>query len=355
MIKKTRNTLLPFLLAAALLFTGCAHQATPDSTGKTTITDASGTAIMIPAKIQRIADSWAAHNEVLCLLGAGDKIVATTAAAKVPWLCKINPQFTKATAVFGGNDTNIEELMKTKPDIVFMTGNGKNASQLTSMGIPTIQLSFNDFASLKECVKLTGTILGSKSSQRADQYIAYLDEKINLITTVTADIPPSQRPRVIHVSSVKPLLVDGKNTIINAWIELAGGINAAETTANTPEVSLEQIVKWNPDIIIIGNTALTGKDGPISLSAILQDKAWQRVSAVQKGAVYINPEGAFYWDRYGVEEALQLQWAAKILYPDKFAHIDIIKETQYFYRTFFNYELSPEEAAKIIAGQPPTE
>ncbi|MBP2652397.1 MAG: transporter [Firmicutes bacterium] len=267
MINKTHKPILPLILTIAFILTGCAHQATPDNIGKTAITDASGAAIMIPAKIERIADAWPAHNEVLCLLGAGNKIVATTTAAQVPWLYKINPQFNKATAVFGGNDTNIEELMKAKPDIVFMTGNGKNASQLTKMGIPTIQVGFNDFTSLKECVKLTGTILGSESSQRADQYIAYLDEKINLITAATADIPLAQRPRVIHVSSVKPLLVDGKNTIINAWIELAGGTNAAETTANTPEVSLEQIVKWNPDIIIIGNTTGSKKlckfNGPL--------------------------------------------------------------------------------------------
>lgn len=58
------------------------------------------------------------------------------------------------------------------------------------------------------------------------------------------------------------------------------------------------------------------------------------------------------WDRNTPEEALQIQWAAKIFWPDKFKDIDIIKETQSFYKQFFDYDLSTEDAQKIINASP---
>ncbi|MBP2655686.1 MAG: hypothetical protein H6Q73_3255 [Firmicutes bacterium] len=352
MPKKTWIILL-IILSISLSIIGCASHSAQEAPSKTTITDSNGTQLVIPTKINRIADSWPAHNEVLCMLGVGQSIVATTPFAKSPWMCKINPQFNNAAQVFGGDDTHIEELLKAKPDIVFVHNKTKNIPQITALGIPTIRLTLSDFASLKECVKLTGTILGGESSQRAAEYITYLDEKTNLISARTAAIPQSQKPRVLHISSVKPLTVNGKDTLMNAWIELAGGINAAEVSSYSQEVSLEQIISWSPDIIIFSSTALPGTS--TALADFINNASWQRLSAVKKGAVYINPEGAFYWDRHGIELALQIQWAAKIFHPDKFADFDITKETQYFYKKFFNYDLSTDETARIIAALPPAE
>ncbi|WP_342590171.1 ABC transporter substrate-binding protein [Clostridium muellerianum] len=134
---------------------------------------------------------------------------------------------------------------------------------------------------LKGCVKLIGDILGEDSKKRAANYISYLDAKLNTITNIISKIPKEQIPKVLHVTSLSPLTVDGSNTIINALIDTAGGINAA------------------------------------------------------------------------AEEALQIQWAAKIINPDKFASIDIIKETRNFYKTFLNYDLSQEEANRIINDDAP--
>lgn len=63
--------------------------------------------------------------------------------------------------------------------------------------------------------------------------------------------------------------------------------------------------------------------------------------------------GVFPWDRYGVEFPLQLLWTARTLYPLRFAKLDMVSETTRFYRDFFGYDLSPSDAARILAAKAP--
>lgn len=319
------------------------------------IVDMTGKQVRLPPKVNRIADAWPAHNDILCMLGEGDKIVATIGFAKRPWMIKINPQIKQAATVFDMSSVNIEALLKTKPDIVFMTLTDKNAAQVAGLGIPAVQMYFHDFATLKDCVRMTGAILGEEGMRRAEKYVTYLDGKLGKITDITATIPREEKPKVLHITTLMPLAVDGRNTIMNEWIEVAGGINVADVNGNSQEVSMEKIIKWNPDIIIVGNAAgvINKNGGKSSIEEILRDEIWQKVDAVKNGKIFINPEGVFLWDRYGTEEALQIQWAAKLLHPDKFADVDMVRETRHYYRIFYNYDLSEAEAKAILAGQAP--
>lgn len=361
MKRKLIKTILP-VIAIILLLSGCSNTVssnkTDDKNAKTKIiTDAAGRKVQIPLNITKIGDAWQAHNEVLAMLGAGDKVVSTILTQKGrPWLYKVNPQMNNAVTVFGTDSVNAEELIKTKPDIVFMPLNDKSVNKVSDLGIPTVELNFTDFKSLKGCINLTGDILGADAKKRAENYISYLDSKLNTITDITSKIPKDQKSKVLHVTSLSPITVDGKSTIINAWIEAAGGVNAAsEVKGNNKEVSMEQILKWNPDVIILSsNTTMKMSNGKKNINQLLEDPSWKQVNAVKKGKVYFNPDGAFYWDRYSAEEALQIQWAAKILHPDKFKSIDIVKETRYFYKTFLNYDLTEAEANKIINDEPPS-
>lgn len=326
---------------------------TQETSSKTkTITDTSGAKVQVPTKINKVADSWKAHNEVLSVLGAGDKIVETVLSEKsMPWLYKVNPAMKKAVTTFGAN-FNTEDLMKNKPDIVFVSSGDANANKISSLGIPVVQLNFTTFDTMKKCVSLTGEILGGDAAKRADKYNKYLDDKVKMVKDVTSKIPDSERPKVLHVESLSPIGVDGSKTIINEWIEAAGGVNAAkDVTGNMKEVSLEQIIQWNPDIIIFGANGASGKVN--SIDKLINDPNWQKISAVKNGKVYQNPTGAFLWDRYSCEEALQVQWAAKTIHPDKFKDLDIAAETKNFYKTFLNYNLTNEEVDKILKAQSP--
>ncbi|MFL0195199.1 ABC transporter substrate-binding protein [Clostridium sp. WILCCON 0269] len=359
-MKKKLALILFSIIIATLTLLGCSKQVSETQTSpksdKITVTDSSGAKVEVPTNISRIADAWGAHNAVVAMLGSGDKIVATTLNAKLkPWLFKVTPKMNNAVTTFNVDATNInmEELIKTKPDILFMSTGNKNISKMSDLKIPVVQVSFKDFDSMKKCVKLTGDILGEEGKKRAQQYVSYLDNKINMISSVTSKIPEDQKLKVLHIADFSPLKVDGKDTIIDSWIKVSGGINAAgDVSGNAKEVSMEQILTWNPDVIIVSST-VGNADRKKSLTEILNDETWKKTNAVQKGRVYVNPDGAFSWDRYSAEEALQIQWVAKTLYPEKFQSLDVGKETKWFYKTFFNYSLSDSEVQRILNGQPP--
>lgn len=354
MAKKRRGQICLILLSFVLMvLTACASKntglstAAPSSASKT-ITDSTGRKVVVPAKIERVADLWFAHNEVAVMLGAGDKMVATSNTPQAyPWLYKINPSMKKAISVKPAAEFNLEELISAKSDVVFTSNSDKNVDAITNAGIPVVILTFTNFESMKQCIQLTGEVLGPEAVQRANKYNAYLDEKLEIVKRETSKISMEKRPKVLHVTSLSPLTVDGSNTIINDWIEVAGGVNAAaEIDSNNKPVTMEQVLKWNPDIVIFAS-------GIGSIDKVINDEVWKTIPAVKNGKVFLNPNGVFLWDRYGTEEALQIQWAAKTIHPDLFPKLDIPGETKSFYKTFLNYELSDEETMRILTAKKP--
>lgn len=350
----SKKFIFGILSTILLLFslTACKGNATT-STAKAesqkpkTITDSAGKQVEIPAKIDRIAELWGAHIEVLQTLGVGDKVVTSTFTPQSrPWLFKVIPTLDKAVYSVIAN-LNIEELVSKKPDIVFIPTADTNVDKLSKMGLPVVQLSFTDFESMKKCFTLTGQILGGNAVEKAKNYNSYLDNKLNMIKAITTKIPEEQKPKVLHISNAEPFKADGNNTIINDWIEVAGGINVAkEVKGNRQTVSAEQILQWNPDIIIVSENIK-------SIDKITKDDRLKNVSAVKNGKVFLNPDGAFLWNRYGTEEALQVQWAAKTIQPDKFQSLDIAKETKSFYKEFLKYNLTDDDVQRILKAMPP--
>lgn len=341
------------IMMIAVLGAGCT-QTTPVATltitptpspATRTITDMAGNNVTIPATVNRVADGWHAHNEVMVMLGAGDKLVATTTMVQaLPWFNKLDPAIAKTPAPFTSSDVSIEGLLNTTPDIVFESqGSNATTAKITQSGIPVVTLYFTTFDQLEQCFLLTGTILGDSELKKAQDYNTYLNSKLAMLNATTSTIPADQKVKVLHIASMSPLEVDGNNTLINSWITSAGGINAAgqDVSGNMQTVSIEQILKWNPDVIIIGGTT---KDK----ATVMNSSQWQQLKAVQNGRVYVNPKGVFPWDRYGAEEALQIQWAARTLYPDRFQSLDINNETKSFYKTYFGYDLNDSDVSGIM-------
>jgi iron complex transport system substrate-binding protein len=198
-------------------------------------------------------------------------------------------------------------------------------------------------ADLKTTARMTGEVLGPSESARATEWIRYFDDNIRRISAVTSRIPASERPRVLHTATGAVLNVDGLKTVIDDWITVAGGVNAATVVSNARPVSVEQIAAWDPDVIIVGTAP--NQD---NLRAILNDPRWRHIKAVRTGRVFVNPSGVYLWDRHSAEAALQVLWAAKTLHPTRFRDLDIKKETTAFYARFFNHRLTDDDFATIM-------
>ncbi len=316
-----------------------------------TITDVKGKMVEIPDQVERVVDLWHANNQVVLLLGGADKLVGTTNVIKDnPWFNAVYPNIKNVPAINSQNGVQLEELLTAKPDVVLVS-NKPAQEEVEKAGLKALLIGFQDFDGLKKTVRITADVLGDKAPTIAEDYIQELDTNIQLVNERLKDVPQEKRPSVIHISNGSNLFkIDGGKSIIGEWVKLAGGHNAFEDQANLVEVNIEDVLKANPDIIIVGSS-----NADKAVEQIKADPLWASVSAVKNGKVFVNPTGTFPWDRYSGEEALQILWAAKLFHPAQFADIDMVAKTQQFYKKYYNYELSKENAEQILKGQDPVQ
>ena len=316
-----------------------------------TITDLKGATVEVPTKIEKIVDLWHAHNQVIMMLGAADKLVGTTEVFKRrPWPNIIYPRLGEVEALVvgtGAGEVNYEEALSLQPDVVFASDDNVTETA-RKQGLTTVNVAFQDYDGLRNDVKVTAQVLGSDAEDLAKEWQDYLDANIKLVEERMAGINDADRVKVLHIASSDSFTkVDGRKCIVDEWIKLAGGVNALESEGNLIEVTMEEIVAADPEVIIMGVGAAS------AVEQLKADEAWSGITAVKNGAVYANPNGVFSWDRYSGEEALQVLWAAKKFNPDKFEDIDIEQETKDFYMQFYGYSLTDDEVSRILNGENP--
>jgi iron complex transport system substrate-binding protein len=362
-LKKTGRAVLVIVLLLAVLAAGYYVAISSGRVSATvqknkTVTDLDGRTVQIPITVDRVACFVGPSYEKVILLGEGNKIaVAAPFAKTMPWAVKVFPNLTKIPTMASYQDPNIEELMKQNVDVVFFWDYSKPLEKMTGSGIPVVvtQLTLSpsqrpatidQFRNvIKDEVRLFGNVLGPSAQQRADEYSAYFDQKADQILAVTSKIPDSQKPKVYYVRGPKALTTHGQYTYTYWWVTMAGCKLVSENVSQTlTDVSMEQVVSWDPDIIIMGRVNNT--------NLITDDPKWKEVSAVKNGKVYVNPQGVMYWD-YSSEGILLMEYLAKTFYPDKFADLDMKSEVKEYYTKFYHYNLTDDEATRILRFQDP--
>ena len=253
---------------------------------------------------------------------------------RVPCLSKARPRYP-------GNRGG-EKLLRLAPNRVLVTASSLSVAALSQVGLHVVPEGFDRFIGLLECVDSTATLLQTPlATQRAQAY------RVAILKEISQAATNPQGPKVLHVESLKPLRVDGDQSIIDQWIRSAGGRNAAVGVhGNKQPVSVEQVLSWNPDIIIVGANA----GDPAQLAS---DGVWSQLAAVKAGRVYRNPAGIFPWDRYSPELLLQVDWARQIVQTGHVDEAGMIAKMQQFYRQFYGITLRTEDARRMLAALPP--
>lgn len=308
------------------------------------ITDMGGASVSVPQDNGPIADLWYAHNEITIMLGGGGRIaVSAESPADSPWLFRFFPALRHARTGVRPDTASAEDLLARHIALAFVSSRAK-AEELRNAGLPALSAEYATQADLLRSLDMTAQALGTDEATRtAALYHRRMTEALTLLQARLVPLPEHDRPRVLHIARLDPLQVDGSNTLVDAWITAAGGRNAATVSGNHRPVSAEQILVWNPDIVIVDATAgAVPATSPLTALPALQAGHWSR-----------NPRGIFAWDRYGCEDLLQLYWAATRVHPKLFADIDIRALTLTFYQTFFHVSLTDDEITRILSGDPP--
>lgn len=296
----------------------------------------------VSAAPARIVEGWYAHNATLVMLGAQDAIVGTVARpSMLPWMFTLVPQFEQAQQ-FPSPRLNGEAVLALKPDVTFVPQGSQIAAPLRRLGLTVKEEGFDSFSGMRESLNDTARVIDTPLAHSRNQaYQQALEEALRQPSEATS------RPAVVHIESTAPLRVDGSHTIINEWIRAAGGKNAASAvTGNKQPVAMEQLLAWQPDIIIVGGTAG-------DMKALQQNPLWQQLKAVQAGKVYRNPAGIFPWDRYGPELLLQIKWAKQIVQRGNVDTARMVSAVTDFYQRFYGISLDREDAKLMLAGRPP--
>ncbi|BBB89792.1 MAG TPA: ABC transporter substrate-binding protein [Methylomusa anaerophila] len=346
---KAKHVLATVMILIVLAVAGgCAKPpASPpagDAGGHRTVTDMNGTVVTLPQEVKRVAANGA-MNQFVIMLAAGDKLVATTNGLKDNCiLAKVYPRIREIPAPFDflAGEVNAEELAKTKPDVVFGGNARGNNNKLKEMGVPVVQVSLSNPEEIMQAVRVVGKVLGPPSEEKAAQFCDYYTANIRKVTDRTKSLTADQRLKVYYAGN-KPISTDGKNSITDAWIEMGGGKNVAASGGVDGvgrEVTVENIIQWNPDVIIAAS-----RDAK---AVIEKSSQWSQINAVKNNRVYVNPKGVYLWSLRSAEEALQTLWIAKVLQPELFADVDMALEVKNFYRSFYSYELSDNEVSEIL-------
>ena len=327
-------------------------QPNSSSTRTVSITDMAGRRVTIPAPghIRRVAVQTSPQVLEAYAIGIQDKLCAVTNSVKM-WnrLTAVDPRLAKVPATRSGNaQINIEALLQTNPDVCI--GGDMDMQVIeAATNLPTLHISQGKpgacLDQLKREMSFFGLIFGMEA--RAKTFNNYLDSLQATIKSATADLRPAKKIKVFMAYNADHLTTYGGNTFMNEWIETAGCVNAAKVVSSAggkegglTTVSLEQILAWNPDLIVLDN------GNPADL---YNDPVWAQLSAVKTRRVYRQPGGLFIWNRPSCEAGAMLPtWLAFTAYPDRFRSKSIGSEVKRFYREVFRFNFTDEDVRKIL-------
>lgn len=316
-----------------------------------TVTDFLGRELVLDRPARRVACLYAFASHTLIMLGSPGEMVAVVRGVKKDRLVRqVLPGVKKLPVVSAGGIIHIEALLKTDPDLVFLKPETAaveaEVQKLERFNLPWFSAGYNSMAGQMDTIRMMGRAVGREG--RAQAYIDYYRRMIERVRSRTRDIPENRRVRLYH-SINEPLRTDAPNTIEADWTLACGVVNVSLGRKllgreNKHFASMEQVLIWNPDLIIVNEEGVDAQ--------ILGDRKWVAVKAVKKKKVFQVPVGVSRWGHPGgLETPLALAWTAKTVYPERFADFDLARETQAFYKTFFDLDLDDRMTNRILKGR----
>lgn len=311
------------------------------------LTDQAGNIVLIDQPIRRVISTYGPSTAFIYAVGAGDRLVSASYLGARDHLGaavmeKIDPRFPALMGddYFSQDDFNIEQAAVLDPDLIVTSARTAWLETVAQLDIPVFLYDAETIDRLKEAMLLTGQIFGPHAYAQSEAWVSYFENVVNKVSTETSDIPEDERLRVLFTGT-QPLRVASGDMFQTSIIELAGGVSvSSELSGYWNDVDLEQIAIWDPDVIIVPPY------GGATVEAITESPEWQILNAVQSGHVYQMPKLVVPWDTPAPDSVLGIIWMAKLLNPE-LNDLDCTEEAQYFYNTFYNYQVTQEELSMI--------
>ncbi|HCA34834.1 MAG TPA: ABC transporter substrate-binding protein [Lachnospiraceae bacterium] len=243
--------------------------------GAVSFTDQAGRQIDLDKPADKIVALTASDCEILYALGAQDKLVGRGE------YCDYPAEVADIPSVQSGSDTNIEQILDLKPDVVIMATMDQTTDQvqqLENAGVKVVVSDAQDIAGTYDAITMLGTLTG-KESEAAD-IIQTMKDSFDKIK----ESPVEGGTIYFEVSPLQyGLWAAGKGTFMDEIATMMGLTNIFEDVDGWGEVSEEQVLERNPDYIV--TISMYTGEGPTPVEEIEQRSGWQDVKAVKNEAI----------------------------------------------------------------------
>jgi len=308
-----------------------------------TVTDCLGRSVTVPAAPQRILGSGSGALRLLTYLQANDRVVAADSIEKRsdslqskasrPYALA-HPEFA-ALPLFGefrGKD-NPELIagLSPQPQVIFKISplSGPHPDQLTAKtGIPVIGLEYGNLSNEKEQFYTTLRLMGKvlDKGQRAEEVIDFFEKHLAELRRRTADVPEEER-RSCYVGGVSMRGTHGFTSTETGYPPFfyTSAKNVASDgsgRSETVNIAKEKILQWDPQLIFLDISTLRAKGEASGLWQLSFDPVYAGLSAVKSGEIWSVLPYNSYTINYG-SVLVNSYFVGKILYPSRFADVDI--------------------------------
>ena len=264
-----------------------------------TVKDFAGREVSIESEPMHIVSLAPSITETLYFIEALDKVVGITKWDNYP----NNVQ--EGRIIVGDMEPNIEIIASLKPDLIIgLKYHLKYIDQLEKIA-PVLIVEPQSVEEIYEAVELLGNV--TNKEDQAQKAIMEMEEKIN---SIQEKVKNKEKPRVLYIVWWDPLITTGNGTFIGELITLGGGENIFADTQGWPQVSVEEVIARNPEIIILPPSAgITANE--------LCDSPLANTDAVKNGRVYtLSSDDIVARQSPRVVEGLEE--IARFLHPDAF-------------------------------------
>jgi iron complex transport system substrate-binding protein len=284
-------------------------------TSPLTIIDDLDRSVVIEEYPERIVSIAPSCTEILFALGIEDKVVGA------PTYSNYSPQIQEGidngeiTAVGTFSQISIETVVSLDPQLILAKGGYQlsTAEKLAELGETVVVLTHEGFNGLLNDISLIGKITGY--DKEAEDFVTNMENAAQEIVEKTSD---AAKPTVyVEYYFNGGFGSYGSGSVVDELISMAGGVNVfAGFAGQYLETSTEEIMKANPEIIIISKGVMSEGCG-LTPQAIRERTGWQEIDAVKSNKIYevdenlITVAGPKILD--GLEEL------AKIFHPELFA------------------------------------
>lgn len=255
-----------------------------------------------------------------------------------------------------GDAINYEAVIAANPTIALNCGKINDAmvsdcdALSKSLGIPVIAVD-NELNNSAEAFRFMGELLGVED--HAEELAEY-SEKIFTDIASLADIPEDEKVSVYFGNGEDSLetaprgsqhaqILDAVNVTNVADLELGDGSRV--------QISAEQLLAWNPDVIVVNGEPKADKSGNSAAEDILSNLDYASLKAVQDNKVYGTPNAPFSWvDRpAGPNRLIGMRWLSAVVYPE-YIKCDVNEEIREFFNLFYHVDLSDEQLENVLKG-----